>query len=174
MFAVERGRTYIVDEKTTKAISANTADLLATAGQFIGYAWLARTQGITVSGAKIRKVAIQVKQIVVEEFEIPITEFQIDLWYKSLLYNVNCMVDSYKATMDNYPDTLFTDYFIPDFQHGCTSFFRACPFQDGCKSKYGENFIESNFQQVCWDSEARTEIPLADFRQLLGLGDTNA
>jgi hypothetical protein len=77
------------------------------------------------------------------------------------------MVDKYKETMQG---TDFKEHFIPDYQHGCTSFFRPCPFQDGCKSKYGENFIESNFQQLAYDSQNRQEIPLADYRQLLGLG----
>lgn len=168
MFAKSMGRTYIVDEKTTKAITANTADLLATSGQFIGYAWLARESGIVVSGAKIRKIAIQVKGNKVEEFEVPITDYQIDLWYKSMLQQVTDMAGKYWNVMQGIGT--FKDNFIPDFQHGCTSFFRPCPFQDGCKSKYGESFIESNFSQMTWDAENRVEIPLTEFRVLLGLG----
>jgi hypothetical protein len=167
MFAKHMGRTYIVDEKTTKAITANTADLLATSGQFIGYAWLARELGITVSGAKIRKIAIQVKGNKVEEFEVPITDYQIDLWYQSMTSQVQSMVDKYTDTMEGLGS--FTDNFLPDFQNGCTSFFRPCQFQDGCKSKYGESFIESNFNQSCWDAENRVEIPLIEFRTKLGL-----
>lgn len=166
MFAKAMGRTYIVDEKTTKAITGNTADLLATSGQFLGYAWLARQKGIVVVGAKIRKVAIQVKEIKVEEFEVPITDYMIDLWYKATLSKVQTMVDKYKETMQG---TDFKEHFIPDYQHGCTSFFKPCPFQDGCKSKYGESFIETNFSQLVWDSESRQEIPLADYRTLLGV-----
>jgi hypothetical protein len=166
MFAKAMGRTYIVDEKTTKAITGNTADLLATSGQFLGYAWLARQKGIVVVGAKIRKVAIQVKEIKVEEFEVPITDYMIDLWYKATLSKVQTMVDKYKETMQG---TDFKDSFVPDYQHGCTSFFKPCPFQDGCKSKYGESFIETNFSQLVWDSENRQEIPLADYRTLLGV-----
>ena len=166
MFAKAMGRTYIVDEKTTKAITGNTADLLATSGQFLGYAWLARQKGIVVVGAKIRKVAIQVKEIKAEEFEVPITDYMIDLWYKATLSKVQTMVDKYKETMQG---TDFKDSFVPDYQHGCTSFFKPCPFQDGCKSKYGESFIETNFSQLVWDSENRQEIPLADYRTLLGV-----
>jgi hypothetical protein len=166
MFAKAMGRTYIVDEKTTKAITGNTADLLATSGQFLGYAWLARQKGIVVVGAKIRKVAIQVKEIKVEEFEVPITDYMIDLWYKATLSKVQTMVDKYKETMQG---TDFKEHFIPDYQHGCTSFFKPCPFQDGCKSKYGESFIETNFSRLVWDSENRQEIPLADYRTLLGV-----
>jgi hypothetical protein len=166
MFAQSMGRTYIVDEKTTKAIKSNEADLLATAGQFIGYAWLAREKGIITVGAKVRKIAIQIKEIKCEEIEIPITDYMINLWYESMLSKVTEMVEKYKATMEG---SNFKSHFVPDFQHGCTSFFRPCSFQDGCKSKYGENFISSNYEQLVWDSESRKEIPLTEYRTLLGL-----
>jgi hypothetical protein len=166
MLAQSMGRIYIEDEKTTKAIKSNEADLLATAGQFIGYAWLAREKGIITVGAKVRKIAIQIKEIKCEEIEIPITDYMINLWYESMLSKVTEMVEKYKATME---DNNFKSHFVPDFQHGCTSFFRPCSFQDGCKSKYGENFISSNYQQLVWDSESRKEIPLTEYRTLLGL-----
>jgi hypothetical protein len=166
MLAQSMGRIYIEDEKTTKAIKSNEADLLATAGQFIGYAWLAREKGIITVGAKVRKIAIQVKEIKCEEIEIPITDYMINLWYESMLSKVTEMVEKYKATME---DNSFKSHFVPDFQHGCTSFFRPCSFQDGCKSKYGENFISSNYEQLVWDSESRKEIPLTEYRTLLGL-----
>jgi hypothetical protein len=166
MLAQSMGRIYIEDEKTTKAIKSNEADLLATAGQFIGYAWLAREKGIITVGAKVRKIAIQVKEIKCEEIEIPITDYMINLWYESMLSKVTEMVEKYKSTMEG---NNFKSHFVPDFQHGCTSFFRPCSFQDGCKSKYGENFISSNYQQLVWDSESRKEIPLTEYRTLLGL-----
>jgi hypothetical protein len=166
MLAQSMGRIYIEDEKTTKAIKSNEADLLATAGQFIGYAWLAREKGIITVGAKVRKIAIQIKEIKCEEIEIPITDYMINLWYESMLSKVTEMVEKYKSTMEG---NNFKSHFVPDFQHGCTSFFRPCSFQDGCKSKYGENFISSNYQQLVWDSESRKEIPLTEYRTLLGL-----
>ena len=166
MFAQSMGRTYIVDEKTTKAIKSNEADMLATSGQFIGYAWLAREKGIRVVGAKIRKVAIQVREIKVEEFEVPITDYQIDLWYDATIAKITEMVAKYKQYLETGK---FKDYFIPDFQNGCTAFYKPCGFQDGCKSKYGENFIQSTYEQLVWDGENRQEVPLTEFRTLLGL-----
>lgn len=171
MLAKAMGRYYIVDEKTTKTITANTAELQQTAGQFIGYGWLCRTKGIVVNGTKIRKVAIQVREIKVEEFEVAMTDYQIDLWYESMLVKVQDMVNKYIETMKDKDS--FKKHFNPDFQHGCTSFFRPCPFQDGCTSKYGESFIETNFSQLAWDAENRKEIPLTEYKQLL-LGENNA
>lgn len=178
MLATEMGRTFIVDEKTTKAISSSEASLLQTAGQFCGYAWAAREKGIRVEGVKVRKVAIQIKDIKVEEFEIPITEFMIDMWYKSFIYKLTSMVNSYKyfiaqagqINIANGSDTI-QDYFIPDYQLGCTSYYRPCPFTDGCTSKYGEKFLESSFEQIVWESEERKEIGLEEYRKLLGLAD---
>jgi hypothetical protein len=168
MLGVNMGRTYIIDEKTTKAISSNTGELLQTAGQFIGYAWLAREKGIKVQGIKVRKVAIQIREIKIEEFEIPITEFMVDCWYYSFLSKIKSMIAKYNTYIEGDVSD-FKDVFLPDYQHGCTAFFRSCPFSDGCMSKYGETFIESNFEQIAWDSETRTEIPLVEYKKLLGL-----
>jgi len=176
MLATEMGRTFIVDEKTTKAISSGEASLLQTAGQFCGYAWAAREKDITVQGVKVRKIAIQIKEIKVEEFEIPITEFMIDMWYKSFITKITNMVNSYKyfiapagqINISNGCDSI-QDYFTPDYQLGCTSYYRACPFTDGCTSKYGEKFLEGAFEQIVWESEERKEVGIDEYRQLLGL-----
>lgn len=166
MLATAMGRTYIVDEKTTKAIPYNQGDLLQTQGQFIGYAWLARQLGITVVGVKVRKVAIQIKEIKVREFEIPITDWMIDRWETAMLQKVTNMVKFYKDTMNGVD---FKDAFTPDFSNGCTAYHSVCPYTNGCTSKYGENFLATEFDQLVWDSEARKEIPLAEFRTLVGL-----
>jgi hypothetical protein len=166
MLATSMGRTYIVDEKTTKAISYNQGDLLQTQGQFIGYAWLARQLGITVVGVKVRKVAIQIKEIKVKEFEVPITDFMINAWEQAMFQKVSEMVKFYG---DVIKGTDFRIAFTPDYSNGCTAYHSVCPFTAGCTSKYGENFLATEFEQLVWDSEARQEVPLADFRTLIGL-----
>lgn len=168
MLATSLGRTYIVDEKTTKAISYNQGDLLQTQGQFIGYAWLARQLGITVVGVKVRKVAIQIKEIKIREFEVPITDWMINLWEQSMLQKVSEMVKFYGDTLNG---TEFQVAFTPDFSLGCTAYHSVCPFTAGCTSKYGENFLATEFEQLVWDSEARKEIPLTEFKTLIGLNN---
>lgn len=166
MLATSMGRTYIVDEKTTKAIAYNQGDLLQTQGQFIGYAWLARKLGITILGVKVRKVAIQIKEIKIKEFEIPITDYMIDLWESAMLQKVGEMIGHYQATKRGVP---FNVAFTPDFSNGCTAYHSVCPYTAGCTSKYGENFLAAEFEQLVWDSEARQEIPLTEFKTLVGL-----
>lgn len=160
------GRTYIVDEKTTKQIAYNEGDKLRTSGQFIGYAWLARKHGIEVAGAKVRKVAIQVKEIKVKEFEFPITDYMIDLWERAMFAKVSAMVAHYKQFQISED---FIEAFQPDYQLGCTAYNRPCRFMDGCTSVHGEKFLEAEFEQLVWDSESQTEVSLSDFRKLVGL-----
>lgn len=167
MLATELGRTWIVDEKTCKQISANTGNLLRTAGQFIGYSWACREEGIRVEGAKVRKVAIQVKDIKFEEFQVPITEYMIDLWFKSFTTKLEMLVAKYKVFKNTGKD--FKEIFLPDYQQGCTSFNKPCPFMDGCASVNGEKFINVEFQQICWDAVNRTEVSLEEYRTMLGL-----
>lgn len=178
----ENGKLYILDEKTTKAIPKNQAALLQASGQFLGYAWLAQQKGHKVSEARIRKVSIQVKEIKVEEFVIPLTQFAIDRWYEALLDKLISLVlhyDDFRADLefnDETPDE--TVHFTPDYQLGCTAFYRPCSFIDACTSKGGHEILYdiredddglSAFKQVCWDAETRTEIPLRDMRIKLGL-----
>jgi hypothetical protein len=170
MLAVENGRTWIIDEKTCKSFSDRESDLLKTSGQFIGYAWAAREKGIRVEGVKVRKIAIQIREIKVKEFEIPITDFMIDRWYEGMKFKLESMVNRYNlltsCTKHISPIQIF---FTPDYGLGCTAYYAPCPYSDGCTSKYGEKFLETNFQQITWDSEERKEIPLIEYRKLIGL-----
>jgi PD-(D/E)XK nuclease superfamily len=176
MLAVENGRNWIIDEKTCKAFSDRETDLLKTSGQFIGYAWAAREKGIRIAGVKVRKIAIQIKEVKIKEFEIPITDFMIDNWYKGLLTKLNTAIINYKCLIGqagqiniaNGCDTI-QDYFTPDYGLGCTAYYSPCPYSDGCTSKYGENFLKTDFQQITWESEDRKEIPLDEYRKLVGL-----
>lgn len=170
------GRNYIVDEKTTKAISSNTGSLMAASGQFLGYAWLLKQKGIDVHEAQIRKIAIQVKEIKVEPFTIALTPFAVENWYNSMLVKISKAAHAYSQYLQ-LPEAERT-YFPPDFQSGCTSFFRPCQFMESCVSSSGDKALKdirpdgtgmSDFQQLVWESEKREEIPLADYRKLLGL-----
>lgn len=167
MLGREMGRLYTFDEKTCKSIASNSSAMLKTAGQFIGYSWLAREKGIIIEGAKVRKVAIQIKETKIEEIQIPITDFMIDMWYKSLIIKLETIVSKYKEVMQGKD---FNDIFIRDYQLGCTSFNKPCPFADGCASSYGEKFIEAEFDQLVYDSEGKQEITIEEYRNLLGLG----
>lgn len=170
MLAHQMGRCYGVDEKTCKSFSSNEAELLATSGQFIGYAWLARTKGIKLEAFKIRKIAIQIREIKVKEFEIPITEFMIDKWYDSMIHKINSMVYEYDRWINNRDlQPSLQEYFIPDYGLGCTSYYRPCEFADGCVSKYGEKSIEASFEQIAFDSINRKELPLKEYKELIGV-----
>lgn len=157
-------RNYIVDEKTCKQLNSNEAALLATSGQFVGYAWAARELGVKIQGALVRKVAIQIAGNKIVQIEIPITEYMIDMWYQSLLSKVTVMVEKYN---DFLMGTDFKRAFILDYQNGCTSYFKPCPFQEGCASKHGEAFIKTEFKQVAWDAENRVEVSIDDYIKML-------
>lgn|SRR5574343_179000 len=166
MLATEMGRTWIVDEKTTKQISSNTGEMLRPAGQFAGYKWLAKQEGLEVQGVKIRKVAIQVREIKLEEFQIPITDFMVERWYSSLLNKLTNIANKYKSYISGED---FVSYFLPDYQQGCTSFNKSCPFVDGCVSANGEKFIKSEFEQIVWDAVNSREVSIDEYRELMGL-----
>lgn len=166
------GRHYIVDEKTTKSIPRNQADLLSVSGQFVGYAWAAKQLGTPVQGVLVRKVAIQKAGNKIEQVEVPITEYMIDLWEQAMFHKVKLMVSKYSATLksnvlDGESPANFKSEFLADFKSGCTAFFRPCPFREGCISKFGEEFLKTEFEQITWDYENRLEIPLEEFIKMV-------
>ena len=168
MLASHLGRFYIEDDKTCKQISSKESELLETNSQFLGYAWIVKKHlGIDVYGANIRKIAFQKSGNKIEEFEFPITDYTIDLWYKSLLNKLQTVVDKYLEYKTD--ERSFKEVFIPDYSLGCNSFFKTCPFKDGCLSENGEKFIAGEFEQIHWDSEERKEVPLSEFIKMVGL-----
>lgn len=166
MLGREMGRLYTFDEKTCKTIASNSAAMLKTAGQFIGYSWLAREKGIIIEGAKVRKVAIQVKETKVEEIQIPITEYMVDMWFKSLVNKLEDLVSKYKLITKGKD---FNDVLTRDYQLGCTSFNKPCGYADACASSFGEKFLATEFEQLVWDSEGRKEVSIEEYRTLMGL-----
>ena len=167
MLGTYMGRTWIVDEKTCKAIPRTQGALLAMSGQFVGYAWAARELGIPIQGVLVRKVAIQKAGNKIEQFEVPITDFMIDLWYDSMIKKVTQMVFNYLEVIQGRHT--FKEAFLADFQSGCTAYFKPCAFREGCSSKHGEGFIQAEFDQIAWNYETKEEVSLEAFRKLCGL-----
>jgi hypothetical protein len=146
-------RLAMYDEKTCKSFSAKDQQLLELSGQFLGYAWLARENGLRVNDAYIRKIAIQKTGIKFKEFHILINDFAIDAWYESMYQKVCLMLRKYNMEL----------YFIKDFGSGCSAFYKPCPYAVGCLHETGESELETNFQQLVWDSEKREEVLLEEF-----------
>lgn len=167
MLGETMGRKFVVDEKTCKVISTREADLQATAGQYIGYAWAAKKLGIDVQGAIIRKVAIQKSGIKFKEYEIPISDYMIEMWELAMLQKVHLMVSNYEMTLKS-PEA-FKAIFMPDFQLGCTAYFQPCQFNQGCSSKFGENFIDTEFIQEYKTKDMKEGVSIKQARADLGV-----
>ena len=175
-----------VDDKTTSRIQENLGTMLMANGQFLGYAWLAKQHGIKLTDFRVRKVSIQVNEIKIpDEYIIPLTPYVVDSWEESMLIKLNNMVTAYKKYIS--PETKINiingfvneqSFFLPDYGHGCTAYNRPCPFIPSCTSKLdGEALLDiredgmgrSDYQQLVYEKESETKIPLTEYRKLLGL-----
>ena len=181
-FPKRNDRIYIMDEKTTKNIRYNEAQLRQASGQFLGYAWLAKQHGIEVTDTRVRLIAIQQREIKLEEFIIPATPFAVNRWYNSTVNKLTVLSNKYKAYLDTaksansfVDETLFFD---PDYEIGCTSYNKPCQFIESCTLETDNEALQetnlgilglSQFTQNSWDSETRTVISLKDLRIKLGL-----
>lgn len=167
------GRNYIVDEKTCKQFSAKEGELSQLSSQFLGYAYLARTKNIEITGLKLRKVAIQKTEIKCHEFEIAITPVAVDRWYNATVEKFFRLVDRYENYLKHKADATNVEFnfFTPDMKHGCTSFYKPCEFISSCNSQYTDNHLKTDFQQLVYEKESKEQISLEDYRTLLGLTD---
>ena len=177
------GRTYIVDDKTASAIYANTGEVIIASGQQIGYAFLARENGIKVNECQIRKVAILANEIKIPEpYLIPITPFILEKWLVGFISKVNTMVEKYKLYKESQlrgTENIETNYFFPDYYVGCSVYNQPCMFIGSCTSKgeyeslldiADDGLGRSDFQQTCYNKENKERVSLQEYRNLLGLG----
>lgn len=144
------GSLWVQDEKTTSQITETWASQWETRGQFTGYAWGLRKDGIPVQGALIRGIGILKQSIKFIECTSVRTEFEIDAWEKMMFAQVQNMVNAYQWYLRHRETTVVSDYWRPCFNEACYSYFRQCSYTNLCKSKNAERFIDTEFGQNIW------------------------
>ena len=162
------GRPCVIDEKTCKSLSK--PEMFAAAGQQIGYASASRKLGIPINDIYIRQVAIQKNGNKHQQIPIAVTDFMVDRWEQSMLTKVRAMVAAYTWYTQGVEQA--HEAFLPDYKMGCTSFFKPCPYVEGCVSEYGEGYIDGEFEQMVSVTQLDGErilVPIAERREELGL-----
>lgn len=156
MIAERAGGIYIYDEKTTSSLGPTWARQWEMRGQFTGYQWAARQQGIKATGSIVRGVSILKTKY--DTLEVPTyrTDYEIDLWHKQTVRDIERMIQCWK---DGY-----WDYAIDG---GCTE-YGGCTFTRVCKSAEPEAWLPVYFEQRVWDPLLRKETTVADYEASWG------
>lgn len=170
--------THVVDEKTTKTVSrlngtklvdiVKEEDKYRTDGQFIGYHWAARQLGVNTESSLVYKVPIAKEHEHAICLEIPINQFMIDSWYYSTVGKIRELLEKYrvfKALGENPNRTFYPTY----DGYACMSYNSSCNFTEGCRSKDGEEILNSTYQQKVWLSSEQREVSLKEYKQKMGI-----
>lgn len=164
MYVTEQAQIpCIQDEKTTYSMGVGWADSWDLRGQFIGYLWALRQQGMNISHAAIRGVAIQKTQFKVETALPQYPIHLIDRWYAQLIRDVTTMVDTFdrwkfqgieKFHLDPY-DTI-GNYYPYNYADACGS-YGGCAFATLCLQRDPEAFM-TNYIRHRWDPLAKQPV----------------
>jgi hypothetical protein len=156
------GKLWVVDEKTTgSAFTQDWGKQWDTRGQFSTYCYGLRRDNIQVAGAYIRGIYLGKTSIKFNECQSVRNEFQVQIWEHQMMLKVQQILDTYKAWKESGEHPL--KYFFGAWNESCNKYFRACQFQDLCRDKNSEMWLDSQFDQYIWLPHQQQRLPLAEF-----------
>jgi hypothetical protein len=156
MIAERAGGVYVYDEKTTSALGGSWARQWEMRGQFTGYMWAAREQGIKTAGAIVRGVSILKTKY--DTLEVPTyrSDYEINLWHRQTVRDVEAMIQCWREG--------YWDYALDG---GCTE-YGGCSFTRVCKSAEPESWLPVYFERRVWDPLLRKEVTVQEFEASWG------
>lgn len=124
------GRLMAMDEKTTSSLGATWPKQWPMRGQFMGYAYGARTLGYDITGTIVRGTAILKTSI--NHMQVPVyhSHSLLDRWFEQVNRDVERMVNDWKSGHWDY-----------NFADACVG-YGGCPYQDSCRSQFPHRAIE--------------------------------
>jgi hypothetical protein len=146
----------ICDEKTAQSFTFDWAEKWDLRGQFIGYLWALRQQGIAISHAVARGIAIQKTQYDIRTAFIMYPDFMFSLWEQQLLRDVRAIKEAFlNSSYELYPTDRKSHYAM-DFADACDS-YGGCAFRTLC-SQYDPEPFTSNYIPHRWNPLARQPV----------------
>lgn len=147
----------IIDEKTTYSMGVGWADSWDLRGQFLGYLWALRQQGLKISHAAIRGVAIQKTQFKVETALPEYPDHLIERWAWQLRKDVLDMIEAYNNVgFDALESPWLDDMYPYNFADSCAS-YGGCAFARLCLAKDPEPFF-INYIRHRWNPLAKQPV----------------
>lgn len=139
------GGRYIEDDKTTTALGASWSRQWDLRGQFSGYAWACKRNGIEVDGAVIRGVSILKTKYDTQQAISNRPEWQIDRWYNEAMIWIQRLITAWK-----------TGVWLHNLDHACAE-YGGCSFRQCCQSLDEQPWLETNFERRVWNPLLREE-----------------
>lgn len=124
------GFSCVVDEKTTGSLGFDWASKWDLRGQFLGYCWALRQQGITCSHAVINGIAILKTKNEVQRAIVKYPEYMLHRWEALMRNDIAEMIQDYKLWRSGTRSLERTYPF--NFGDSCDS-YGGCAFGTLCK-----------------------------------------
>lgn len=131
MIGEYQGTVCGVDEKTSYSFNSDWSKSFSMRGQFLGYTWAINQFGIPVNMFIVRGIAIQQKSIKHLEAILTYPNWQIERWYKEMLFKVTHLTKCWKEK--DFP---------LNYGNECNA-YGGCPMIDLCQSQNPQNWIET-------------------------------
>lgn len=142
------GGHYGFDEKTTTSLGSTWSDKWSLRGQFLGYTWGSRENGMPLQGIVVRGVSILKTKYETQESINKYLDWQVDQWYAELLSWIRNAISAWQV-----------GFYTHNYDETCTQ-YGGCPFKKICLSQDPTPWLETYFEQRHWDPVTRTETKL--------------
>lgn len=147
MFGLLDGtRPVVRDEKTSRRLDSNWADLWNLRSQFLGYCWALQHNGIPCDTVVVRGVIITTKEVRQIEAIKTYSASLIAKWFEQLRLDLHRIVACHERGWWDY-----------NLGESCTAYSKTCMFADLCQSPTPENWL-STFNVRRWNPLSRNPI----------------
>jgi hypothetical protein len=136
------------DEKTASQLGASWPKQWDLRSQFTAYTWGAQRASITLDGFLVRGVSILKSKYDTLETITYRPQWQIDRWYNQLIFDVQRMIEMWKAGLFDY-----------NLDHACTE-YGGCLFRSVCLLRDPSELLAQQFERRVWDPVTRVETVL--------------
>lgn len=130
----------VVDEKTTGSLGFDWASKWDLRGQFLGYMWALRKQGINCSHAVINGIAILKTKNEVQRAIVHYPEHMLARWEALLYHDIRAMIQDYKLWRSGAQS--FDTLYPYNFADSCDS-YGGCAFATLCGARDPEPFTSN-------------------------------
>lgn len=151
MLAIQDGKAWVVDEKTTSQMGDKWSNQWFLDSQMTGYCWGARKlldknglQDVPIAGAYINGIAI--RKYDYEAVRLPVyrEQWELDRWYEQMLRDMRRWKRAYEDESHNMA-----------LDHACSFYNNPCQFAPLCKSRNPERLLDGSYVMRRWNPTER-------------------
>lgn len=154
----ETTKVYCVEVPSSYFVTRYKGSVVVTGNC---YSWSIRQLGLTNTHGFIRRIPVLKDYEPAYELTIPVSEFFVENWSKTMFNTVSELVEKYKFFKEKLdPFAAFS----ANYTESCNPFFRSCDYKIGCTQKDGEEFLLQKYPQMVYDRFTEETITIKEYK----------